>query len=329
MKGKFKILFTSTLKTSFIIRDLNFLENNYNVFRVIDSGLVALSKIFFLIRKVDLTFTWFASTYSAWVVLLTKMFKKKSIIIIGGVDVADYKEINYGIWLSWWKAKLVKYSLKNASKVLAVDPFLIDEAKRLVQYEGQNLVYLPTGYDPEEWFPQGEKQKLILSVGACEDEWRFIKKGFDKLIEAAQKMLDIKFIIIGISQELINKIKNSIPQNVELITFVNQKDLLRYYQKAKVYCQVSYTEGLPNALCEAMLCGCIPVGTNRGGIPNAIGDTGFVVEYGNIQSLVDALNKALNVPEDYGIKSRNYIIKNFHKSRRESELVDIINKMMF
>ncbi len=329
MKGKFNILFTSTLKTSFIIRDLNFLENNYNVFRVIDSGLVALYKIFSLIRKVDLTFTWFASTYSAWVVLLTKMFKKKSIIIIGGVDVADYKEINYGIWLSWWKAKLVRYSLKNATKVLAVDPFLIDEAKRLAQYEGQNLVYLPTGYDPEEWFPQGEKQKLILSVGACEDEWRFVKKGFDKLIEAAQKMLDIKFIIIGISHELINKIKNSIPQNVELITFVNQKDLLRYYQKAKVYCQVSYTEGLPNALCEAMLCGCIPVGTNRGGIPNAISDTGFVVEYGNIQSLVDALNKALNVPEDYGLKSRNYIIKNFHKSRRESELVDIINKIMF
>ncbi|RCK72851.1 MAG: Glycosyltransferase [Ignavibacteriae bacterium] len=329
MSGKINILFTSTLHNNFIIRDKIFFEKNYNVFSIIEKGIPAIIKILSKVPKVDLTFTWFASTYSFLVVLLTKIFKKKSFIVVGGVDVADYREINYGIWLNWWKGKLVGYSIRNATKVLAVDPSLIVEAKRLAKYDGNNLVYLPTGYDPEEWFPEGAKEKFVLSVGACEDEWRFVKKGFDKLIEAAQQISDVKFVIIGISESLINKIKTDLPQNIELIKFVSQKELLRYYQKAKVYCQVSYTEGLPNALCEAMLCGCIPVGTNRGGIPTAIDNAGFIVEYGNIPKLVDAIKEALSKSEEYGILARNYIIQNFHKSRRESQLIELINQTIY
>lgn len=329
MQNRLTILFTSTIRTSFIIRDLNFLRQKYTVVEIISSGLKALLKIFMNIRKVDITFTWFASTYSFWVILLGKLFRKKSVIVIGGVDVADYKEINYGIWLNWWKAKLVKYSLRNATKVLAVDPSLIKEAKRLAKYDGKNVIYIPTGYDPDEWFPAGEKENFVLSVGVCEDEWRFVKKGFDKLVEVAKIMNQTKFVLIGVSANLTKRIKNRIPENVTLVNFVTQQDLLSYYQKAKVYCQVSYTEGLPNALCEAMLCGCIPVGTNRGGIPTAIDNVGFIVDYGDINGLVKAINEALASERELCAEARDHIIQNFHKSRRESELTKIINQLMY
>ena len=36
-----------------------------------------------------------------------------------------------------------------------------------------------------------------------------------------------------------------------------QEKLIPYYQKAKVYCQLSMREGLPNALCEALLVGLV------------------------------------------------------------------------
>jgi hypothetical protein len=88
--------------TSFIKEDLSFFEKHYTVKAVIGSGIKHLLKILLEVPKSDITFTWFASVYSAFIVCFTKIFGKKSVIVIGGVDVAKVPSINYGIWLSWW-----------------------------------------------------------------------------------------------------------------------------------------------------------------------------------------------------------------------------------
>jgi glycosyltransferase involved in cell wall biosynthesis len=103
---------------------------------------------------------------------------------------------------------------------------------------------------------------------------------------------------------------------------------LKYYQKAKVYCQVSYHEGLPNTLCEAMLCECIPVGTNRSGIPTAIGDVGIIIPYGDIDAMVKAFSLAIELPEETGKKARQRIIENFPSERRQRELASIIDSLL-
>ncbi|MDP2207395.1 MAG: glycosyltransferase family 4 protein [Bacteroidota bacterium] len=322
-----RILFSSTIYTSFIKEDFNILEKHFVVHRIIGSGFIHIIKLLFSVPKAEVTFTWFASVYSAFVVFFSRLFGKKSVIVIGGVDVADYKEINYGIWLSWWKSKFVRYAIRNADKILSVDPFLIAEAKRLANYDGKNIVYLPTGYDYNFWKPEGKKEDYILSVGACEDEWRMMKKGFDKLIEAAVELPEIQFKIIGIKEELFKKIKPYLPKNVEVITFVERETLLKYYQKAKVYTQISFTEGLPNSLCEAMLCECIPVGTNRGGIPTGIGKTGFIIEYGDIGAMKEAFRNAIKLPSETGKKARQHVVENFPIHKRESSLKAIIQDL--
>lgn len=324
MERKTKILFTSTIFTSFIKEDLSFFENQYNVKKIIGSGLIHIIKILLAVPRNDVTFTWFASVYSAFVVFFSRVFKKKSIIVIGGVDVAKEPSINYGIWLNWWKSIFVRYAIRNADKVLAVDPFLISEAKRLAKYDGLNLVYVPTGYDYNYWKAPGPKENFILSVGACEDEWRMMKKGFDKLIQAAALLPELKFKIVGIRESLLEQIKKHIPHNVEIIPFVEKDELLKYYQRAKVYCQVSFHEGLPNSLCEAMLCECIPVGTDRGGIPTAIGDVGLIVKYGDEKALANAFKKSLTLLDEVGKKARLRIIENFPQEKRHRELNSII-----
>ena len=61
------------------------------------------------------TFSWFASIYSSLLIFFAHFFGKKSILILGGVDVAKEKDFHYGIWNSWWKSPIIRYGITHAS----------------------------------------------------------------------------------------------------------------------------------------------------------------------------------------------------------------------
>ncbi len=88
-------------------------------------------------------------------------------------------------------------------------------------------------------------------------------------------MPEVNFKIVAVDKILFQNEFGVVP-NIEIIDKLKQNDLINYYKEASVYIQLSMREGLPNSVCEAMLCGTIPVGTNAGGIPIAIGDCGYV-----------------------------------------------------
>ncbi len=321
-----KILFTSSLSSPFIQEDLRLLKRHFDVTYVCTAGLTAPFKIFSKVRSHDVTFTWFASVYAFFAVLAGRLFGKRSIVVIGGADASKIPEIRYGIWLSPWKAQLVKWAMRHAYRVLAVDPSLQKEAARLAQYGGGNIEYVPTGYDPEVWKPSGPKEAFVLTVAGCDDRWRMKKKGLDVLFDAAGACSDVRFVVVGIRSELIKEIRESVPSNVELIPYLSQTDLLAYYQRAAVYCQPSYTEGLPNSLCEAMLCECVPVGTIAGGIPTAINDRGYLVPYGDPAVLAGAIREALQASAGAGKRAREFISETFTLERRELALNRVIGE---
>jgi glycosyltransferase involved in cell wall biosynthesis len=319
-----KVLFTSTHVPSFISEDLNLLRKHFDVDHIITKGFGAPFKILKHIRRVDVTFTWFASVYAFMTVVLGKVMRKKSIVVVGGVDASKYPEIGYGIWSTPWKAVLVKHAMRNAYKLLAVDPFLRGQIVRLAEYDGQNIECIPTGYDSARWFASGTKEPFVVTVAACETENRMKAKGLEILFNVASEMSDTRFVVVGLSGSLGEKARGKVSSNVEVIPYIEREELLQYYQRAKVYCQPSYIEGLPNSLCEAMLCECVPVGTNVGGIPTAIGEVGFLVNYGDIAQLVESLKKALKSHSSIGVKARNRIKHNFSLKRREDSLLRIL-----
>ena len=100
--------------------------------------------------------------------------------------------------------------------------------------------------------------------------------------------------------------------------------MLELYRSSAVYLQPSRREALGSTLCEAMLCGCRPVGTDVGGIPTVIGDTGKVVPFGDVPAAVQALREALDAPEQYAGRER--IIREFSVAHREQELLSIIQE---
>jgi glycosyltransferase involved in cell wall biosynthesis len=259
-------------------------------------------------------------------VIVGKYIGVKSILILGGVDVAADKELGYGIWLSKWKSKLVRRALLLADRVLVVDNSLKEEAMQRSGYDGKNIVYLPTGYDALFWKPSLQKKKFVLTVAHCNDETRLRIKGIDVLIQAARQMSSTEFVVVGIEPALAYRFQP--PINMKFFPAFKQERLLQFYQEAKVYCQPSRREGLPNALCEAMLCGCIPVATSVGGNATAIADSGFLVPYNNIDALVKALNEALETDDELPTKARSRIVALFPKEKREADLLSVIEKVL-
>jgi glycosyltransferase involved in cell wall biosynthesis len=321
---KIKILFTATFSTSFIQEDLKILNTHFSVSKIISSGVKTIYSYLSAIRSNDITFSWFASVYSSSLIFFTKVFGKKSILILGGVDVAKIPELNYGIWNSWWKSIIVRYGIKNADIVLAVDESLKSDAIRLAHYNGNNIHVLPTGYDPERWKPGSQKENTVLTVANCSTMTRIKIKGIDFLKEVAAAMPETSFVLVGIDNEIAATLL--LPVNIKHYESVDQSELLGMYQHAKVFFQPSMREGMPNTLCEAMLCGCFPVGTNVGGISNIIGDTGIVVQYFDILGVKKALTHALQFHDP--IMARDRIIQLFNIHMREELLVTYISSLL-
>lgn len=322
MKSRIHILFTSTFDASFISNDLASLRAKYDVTAIHAHGIPALIRYVRALPSADLTFSWFASVHSSFLVFLARRWNIPSIIVIGGADVAQEQDFNYGLWNSRWRSRIVRYGISHASMVLCVDDFLKSEAKRLAHSDGNNLITLPTGFDAISYCPSGKKNDIVLTVGACPDMSRVKKKGIDILFAAAQQLPEVTFVVVGVAESVSRQL--SIPSNVTVHPPVSKENLLRFYQKSKVYCQPSRHEGLPSALCEAMLCECIPVGSRVAGIPNAIGENGFLVERENVEQTVRAIQAALASNPELGRKARARIAEHFSLDKRAEALDAII-----
>ncbi len=294
----------------------------------IGSGIRGAWEHFRRARRADVSFGWFGSVYTFFLVAGSRLGGGRSIVMLGGVDVAKDHANSYGIWRSRWKGMLLGYALRHADRVFAVDMSLRRTLERSSGRSWEKIEPLPTGYDPAGWTSHFPKEPMVLCVASTNSADRARIKGLDLFIEAARRLPGVPFHAVGIDPPVIALLGASAPPNLHLHPPVPRERLLGYYHRAKVYCQPSRSEGLPNALCEAMLCGCIPVGSDVGGIPGAIGDAGIVVPPDDPVALRDAIARALEEPEALGASARRRIETNFPRERRERTLVAIIKGLM-
>lgn len=331
---KIKILFVRTSKSSFIQNDLELLRRHFDI-RVVDFVLSrknlkgTLATMFGMLKGIlwaNLTFSWFADTHAFLAVRLSKIFRKKSIVIVGGYEVAKVPEIEYGAMLNSKLARNVKFVLENADKVLAVSEFNKKEILKYTNFKNVELVY--NGINCDKFKPKGEKEDLVITVGYITDAV-IKRKGFETFVKSALYLPNAKFVLIGKDiDDSIKYLKSISPSNVEFTGFVSDDLLLNYYQRAKVYVQVSAYESFGMSLAEAMLCECVPVVTNRSAIPEVVGDTGFYVSYGDEKTTAKVIKKALEAPEELGKKARERIKTLFPIERREKELISEIERVL-
>jgi glycosyltransferase involved in cell wall biosynthesis len=322
LKDSPNILFISAFRAPFIQEDLDALSRRYRVHPLVGSGVGQLVPIVLGVLRADIVFCWFASVYGAIGVIAARLLGRKSVIVLGGVDIAKDERLGYGIWLSWWRSKLVRYALLKANRVLVSDLSMKKAATRLAEYTGGNITYVPPGFDLDFWKPGGDKDPHILTVAAVRDEGTMLRKGIDVLIESARRLPQFTFSVVGADARFVFDLNP--PQNMTFRAVVAREELLPFYRSAKVYCQPSVIEALCYTLREAMLCGCIPVASNVGGMTTAVSGIGLLVPPANVGALVAALLKAMQMPDEVGAKARARMVALYPREKREAELQRII-----
>jgi glycosyltransferase involved in cell wall biosynthesis len=109
---------------------------------------------------------------------------------------------------------------------------------------------------------------------------------------------------------------------------VSPDQLRTILRGATFYAQLSLSEGMPNALCEAMLCGCIPLVSNVASMPSIIADHGRVLRKRDAELGSLACRELLSLSSaDRALRSsgsRERILTGFPMDRRANALFAVL-----
>jgi glycosyltransferase involved in cell wall biosynthesis len=248
-------------------------------------------------------------------------------------------ELKYGVHVRRFRSMCVRFALKHATYILpnhhalieninsyAVDHPVKGGIKSFVKKPKGKIKTIYNGFDIDFWTKQTKKNKnnVAIAVAYITNKRNFHLKGIDMFIETARLLPEHNFLLVGISETFRKKENIQLPSNCKIYEAVPQSELIKLYRSSKVFCLFSLSEGMPNVLCESMLCECIPVGTPVLAIPDIIGNTGFIIPGKKPQKFAECVEKAFLSDVNLGVLARKRITENFPLKRRERELVKLV-----
>jgi glycosyltransferase involved in cell wall biosynthesis len=331
MSRPVRVLVVRPSKATFIEDDIALLRKHYTV-RTLDvfekrRSVLADAKVLLrLLRGVvwaDVTYSWFVDVYALWAVRLSKMLLRKSIVVVGGYEVADVPEADYGLLRSPKKAKMVKKTLRGADNPIAVSDLVEREVRALSPGCGVKTVHL--GIDCGRLVPSSAKERLVVTVASMGGR-SLTLKGVEVFARASLSIPDADFRIVGSYDDDARKAIAAINPGITLEGTLPHDDLMALLDRTKVYCQLSVRESFGMALAEAMAFRCVPVITDAGAMREVVGDAGYIVPVGDHAAAAEAIGRALS--SDGGDAARERICTKFPLGRREDSITRIIKGLV-
>jgi glycosyltransferase involved in cell wall biosynthesis len=341
-----KVIYITAFRSSFIIKDEELLKQHAQVvsigFKPIPrwktpwSMCIQFILILWNIRGSKAIVCQFAGFHTIIPVMLGKLFHVKTSIILLGAECHNYPIIQHGNFRKKLLSMVTRFSFQYASQLLPIDQSL---AKFENQYDTLEPLHqgflgilpdlktpyqvIPHGFNDELFKPNFTEPlaKTFITAASSIAPPVFQRKGIDLIISAARLLPDCHFSILC-KNDYLNSAE--LPSNVTILEAVPYSELPSVLASHAYYIQASIAEGLPNALCEAMLCGCIPIGSNVFAIPHVIGETGVIVNERSADSLVSAIKSVVSNTEFSSQKARTRIQNLFPMAAREKNLIKAI-----
>ena len=146
----------------------------------------------------------------------------------------------------------------------------------------------------------GLPERFLLTVSTLEPRKNipFLVQAYQRLCEATQ--VKVGLVIVGRKgwkTQAIDRCLSEAAPGVVVTGFVPREDLVALYSLAEVLVLPSLYEGFGFPPLEAMACGCPVIVSNRGALPETVGNAALLIDPEDCNSLVGALQSVLTDPK--------------------------------
>lgn len=260
-------------------------------------------------------------------VRVARFFGKKIVIHQHGGDFENF-----------YYSQLNDKGRRNVDRVLAMaDVFLVlaPEWKRFfakITDENRIIVFPNAIRIPESVKKQYGQHKILFLGRICRNKG--IGELFQVIPDLWKKFPDFRVYLGGIwEDEELRRQAEDLKGCVICPGWLTGKDKAQYLQDCDIFVLPTYFEGQPVSVLEAMAHGCAVVASETGGIPQMIshGETGILVRPGDVQSLREGMERALEDPElcrRLGENARRRAEQEFSMEQNMERLLQIYRKVL-
>ncbi|MDD5149117.1 MAG: glycosyltransferase family 4 protein [Flavobacterium sp.] len=274
----------------------------------------------------DIIHSYLPTPWSLDISALIAKIKNKKLIITYCNDIYSKEDGFLRRIITWlYGNTFLKLNLYLADKIIIIQPNYINYSNYLAPYRNK-IIFIPPGVDINK-FKKIKIRKIknqIFFLSILDEYHRY--KGLDYLLEAL-KVVKIKIpnikLIIGGKGKLLEEYKriieqNNLTKNVQFLGFVQDKDLIKYYNQSQIFVlpSINNKEGFGMVLTEALACEVPVISTSIVGVAEDIksNNCGIIVQPKNSQALANSIIQLLKNPnllKKMGRNGRRLISKKY------------------
>ena len=211
--------------------------------------------------------------------------------------------VTHQVWIPHdWKGCLKRLLIRSASASISISQAIADDVD-------PESIIIPNPYRDDVFYEMQDipEDRELIFVGRLG-----MAKGEDILLKALLRLKargrELHLTLVGIGRdEVIQNIKQTITQlgleqQVDFVGLKHGDELARLMNRHEVMVLPSvWQEPFGVVALEGIACGCVVVGSEGGGLKDAIGPCGVVFPNGDVEALADRLDYLFSHPETWHV----------------------------
>ena len=140
--------------------------------------------LMFNVWRFSKVYIWFGDYHAFFPVLFSRLFRKRSFLVVGGYDVCRIKKLKYGSFSNPLRGWITRYAMRHCTLNLCVSKHVERKLRIITRKQNSVLLYNGTAIQYEDVSAENKKD-VILTVALVKKQNTFAIKGIDRFYALA------------------------------------------------------------------------------------------------------------------------------------------------